>query len=63
MNSIINFAQPQISVFGYSTEESTVIIQTDGDTNVLFTNSVCKPISNQIYQKCFREEIDADQRH
>jgi hypothetical protein len=63
MNAINSFVQAQISVFGHSTEESTGIIQTEGDMNILFTNSVCKYISNKIYQKYFIEEIDADQRY
>jgi hypothetical protein len=63
MNSLKNFAQPQISVFGNSTEDSTGIIQTEVGIHILLTNSVCKHISNKIYQKYFIEEIDADQRY
>jgi len=33
----------------------------DGDINILFTHSSCKPISNKNLSKLFREEVDADQ--
>jgi len=39
--------QHKISVFDHKTEVSTVIIQTEGDINILFTHS-----SLQTYTQC-----------
>ena len=33
----------------------------EGDINILFTHSSCKPTSNKNQSKLFREEVDADQ--
>jgi hypothetical protein len=61
MNSIKKLvAQPQISVFGHSTEVSPGIIRTKGDTNILFTNLFANLFPIKNYQNYFREETDAD---
>ena len=47
--------------FDHSTEVSNDVIQTDSDTNILFTHSLCEPILKENLPNYFREEIPTDQ--
>jgi len=48
--------------FGHSTDVSTVIIQTEGDINILYAHIPdCKAISNKYISNYSRKEIEADQ--